>query len=134
MVKKSGTYRFYKQDHKIRFVDLRKIIKSDLEARRDINYANLNRIGSNLFIGGAYLLLTSSLCEKYIENKPVDLWVVSIATTCLLLASIPMRIAYVRHTRYAIETYNRNLKSKKFGSVEFKFGFTGNGAGFVVQL
>jgi hypothetical protein len=117
MLKVSGKYIFYKQDHQVRFVELKKIIKTDHEARRHYTRANINRIGADIFTGGAILLFSSALCEKYIEKESVDLLVVSSITSGLLLVSLRMCHAYVRHTRHAIETYNRNLRNRKLSTI-----------------
>jgi len=132
MVKRDGKYRFYKQDHQVRFVDLRKIIKTDKEAKRYYTWANNSRIGADVFTGGAFLLFTSSLCEKYIEKKSIDLLVVSVISTGLLLATIPMRIGQFKFSSYAIDAYNDNLHKNNPTSMNLIFKLNKNVIGIVV--
>jgi hypothetical protein len=110
MKKFSGNYHFYIRDHQVRFIDLQKIVRIDNASKRHYLQANLCRIGYSLLSGGAFLFLSSSLCEKYIEEKDVDLFMVGAISAGMIALAIPLRKIYSRQARNSIDAYNRNIK------------------------
>jgi len=109
MIKFSGINHFYKQDHMVRFIDLGEILKHDKTAKRHYTLANLSRIGYSLFAGGAFLLFTSNLCEKYIEKSEVNLFLVGAISAGMVTVSIPFRKIYSRQACKAIDVYNHKF-------------------------
>jgi hypothetical protein len=142
MIKKGGTYKFYQQNKEVRFVDLAEIIKENPEATKNIRLAKNNRTFSNIFLGlgiitFGYGVLSglSATIEEGESSQLVSGTVAGIAVGgALIVLSIPMRVAYKKKTRTAIDLYNQEKLSSTNRNAKLQFGSTQYGLGLTVHF
>lgn len=117
----------YKGD-KLTMKDLAEVVKSNPEAHSEIKIARSNATGANVFsyIGG--FMIGWPLGTAIGGGDPN--WTIAGIGIGLALVSIPFSLKSVKHTRNAVDIYNRDLnKTGRVKKTEYHLHFTGNNLG-----
>ena len=115
-------------------------MQSNPEAYKYIRYAKTNRAFSNVFLGLGIISFSygvlSGISNAIEKEESSNLLAGSIAGIIvgggLVAISIPLRNAYKKKARKAIDIYNEGLGTIGFKSYDIKVGVTRNGLGFTV--
>lgn len=142
MIKVDGTFKFYQNTNEFKFGKVTEIMQSNQEAYKYIGYAKSNRTFSNIFLGFGitffgYGVLSgiSNAVEKEESSYLIAGTVTGIVVGGALIGiSIPMRNAYKKKAKKAIEIYNQGPGISKINPSELKFGISSNGLGFTLHF
>lgn len=119
IIKSGGAYTFSLGEKQLDFVDLPNIMKAYPAAYKKIKVAKTNRTFSNVFLGLGCISLAYGVLSGVsyaVEDKDAA-WLASGTVAGLLVGgayigiSFPLRKAYRKKTRMAVDIYNRELQA-----------------------
>ncbi len=120
MMKLKRSYKYYKEGSEIDFVDLQNIMKTNEDAQQYIKYASHNRFFHYLFIGCAVAGVGYSLVKLQKTGNLYYLWLTGGIIGTYFLISIPIKKAFHKNTRKAINVYNKSLNQSAIRQFDLK--------------
>lgn len=123
-----GSYIYFQHGNRLNMNDIKTIMKSNAAANSKIHRAQTNYAFSSIFgFSGGFLVgypIGSALAGKDAN------WALAGIGAGLIAISIPFSTAYSRHTKSAVDIYNRNLQTTSFAPrSELRLGMTAYGPG-----
>jgi hypothetical protein len=111
---------------------LYKIIKTNPETLSEIRAAKTNLIFSSIFSFSSGFIFGYQYGSRYKRSSPN--WLALGAATGLLGISIPLSIASNKHTRNAVNIYNKNPNKTAENKKIYYFNISDNGLGLKISF
>ncbi len=127
-----GTSTFYKNGTILKPSQLLSLVQVNEEAFREMKLAKTNNDLGLVFgvLGG--FMVGYPLGTALGGGKPQ--WELLGIGAGLIVISIPFSSAYNKHSKKAINLYNKGLKQIGFNHIDLKFGFSLTGIGIVLKI